>query len=87
MPEEGIKLLSHDDILTYDEIAGFTRAAVLRGVKKVRLTGGEPLVRKGIAALVSMISEIEGIEDLSMTPMEFCLANMLPNLKKPDCTG
>ena len=48
MPEEGIKLLSHNDILTYDEITEFTAAAVARGVQKVRLTGGEPLVRKGI---------------------------------------
>ena len=49
------------------EIAGFTRVAVANGVTKVRITGGEPLVRKGITALVRMISEIKGIEDLSMT--------------------
>ncbi|MCK7522663.1 MAG: hypothetical protein MZV64_35755 [Ignavibacteriales bacterium] len=46
MPEEGIKLLAHDDILTYDEIYEFTRIAVSYGVDKVRLTGGEPLVRR-----------------------------------------
>jgi cyclic pyranopterin phosphate synthase len=67
MPEEGIKLFSHNDILTFDEIAGFTKVAVSHGVTKVRITGGEPLVRKGVANLVRMISEIEGIEDLSMT--------------------
>jgi cyclic pyranopterin phosphate synthase len=67
MPEEGIKLFGHEEILTFSEIAGFTRAAVANGVTKVRLTGGEPLVRKGITALVRMISEITGIEDLSMT--------------------
>ena len=67
MPEEGIHLLPHRDILTFDEITSFTKVAVANGVTKVRITGGEPLVRKGITALVRMISDIEGILDLSMT--------------------
>jgi cyclic pyranopterin phosphate synthase len=67
MPEEGIKLYAHDKILSFDEIAGFTEVAVSNGVTKVRLTGGEPLVRKGVTTLVRMISGITGIEDLSMT--------------------
>jgi cyclic pyranopterin phosphate synthase len=67
MPEAGIKLFRHEDILSFSEIAGFTRVAVSKGVTKVRITGGEPLVRKGIEALVRMISDITGIEDLSMT--------------------
>lgn len=67
MPEEGIKLFRHEEILSYDEIVEFTRIAVANGVTKVRLTGGEPLVRKGIVSLVRMISEIDGIRDLSMT--------------------
>jgi GTP 3',8-cyclase len=67
MPEEGIQLLHHKDILTFDEIRDFTRIAVVGGITKVRITGGEPLVRKGITTLVSMISEINGITDLSMT--------------------
>ncbi len=67
MPEEGVKLISHEDILSYDEITAFTRVAVAAGINKVRITGGEPLVRKGIASLVEMISAIEGVTDLSMT--------------------
>ncbi len=67
MPEEGIKLLRHEDILTFDEIVDFIKVAVELGVKKVRITGGEPLVRKGIVDLVKMISSIPGIDDLSMT--------------------
>ena len=67
MPEEGIKLFQHKEILSFDEIAGFAKAAVANGVTKVRITGGEPLVRKGITALVRMISDIKGIKDLSMT--------------------
>jgi cyclic pyranopterin phosphate synthase len=67
MPEEGISLIRHSDILTYDEIAGFTRVAVANGINKVRITGGEPLVRKGVTELVSMLAGIRGITDLSMT--------------------
>ncbi len=67
MPAAGVRPLSHDDILTYDEIVDVVRAAVTIGVNKVRFTGGEPLVRKGIVDLVAMVSEIQGIDDLSMT--------------------
>ncbi len=67
MPEEGVKLIRHEDILTYDEITAFTRVAVVAGISKVRITGGEPLVRKGVTELVRMLAAIEGITDLSMT--------------------
>jgi cyclic pyranopterin phosphate synthase len=67
MPESGIQLLRHNDILTFNEIRDFTEVAVSHGVTKVRITGGEPLVRKGITALVRMVSVIDGISDLSMT--------------------
>ena len=67
MPAEGIQLLPHDHILTFDEITEFTRHAVANGVTKVRITGGEPLVRRDITILVKMIAGIEGIKDLSMT--------------------
>lgn len=67
MPEEGVPMLRHEDLLTLEELAEVARAAVDLGVTKVRLTGGEPLVRKGIAALVSMLAQIEGIRDLAMT--------------------
>jgi cyclic pyranopterin phosphate synthase len=82
MPEEGIKLLSHDDILTYDEITGFTKAAVEKGIKKVRLTGGEPLIRRGIVTLVSMLSAIGGIKDLSMTTNGILLGRYAEELKQ-----
>jgi cyclic pyranopterin phosphate synthase len=75
MPAEGVKLLRHEDILTYDEIADFTRVAVSSGITMVRVTGGEPLVRKGIVKLVSMLSDIEGISDLSMTTNGTLLAD------------
>lgn len=67
MPEEGVQMLEHSEILTFEEIVDFTKLAVSRGIEKVRLTGGEPLVRKGIVQLVSMLSHIKGIKDHSMT--------------------
>jgi cyclic pyranopterin phosphate synthase len=67
MPAEGIEMLDHDEILSFDEIVEVTRVAVSMGVDKVRITGGEPLVRKGIVDLIKMISAIDGINDLAMT--------------------
>jgi GTP 3',8-cyclase len=67
MPAEGIQLLRHEDILTFDEITEVARIAVEMGVTKIRITGGEPLVRRGIVDLVKMIASIPGVDDLSMT--------------------
>lgn len=67
MPAEGIRMLRHEDILNFDEIVDVIKAGVKFGINKVRLTGGEPLVRRDIATLVSMISKIQGITDFSMT--------------------
>lgn len=67
MPESGITLLDHDKILTFEEIIEVVKEAVTLGINKVRLTGGEPLVRKGIVDLVRMIAGIEGIDDLGLT--------------------
>jgi len=67
MPPEGIPWMSHDSVLRYEEIALIVRAAAELGVSRVRLTGGEPLVRLGIADLVRMLADIPGVEDLAMT--------------------
>jgi cyclic pyranopterin phosphate synthase len=67
MPEEGIRLLRHEDILPLETMAEVVRVAVTMGINKVRITGGEPLVRKGILSLVKMISGIEGVEDFGLT--------------------
>ena len=67
MPEGGIKLLSHDDILSYEEILGVIRVGVFLGIDKVRITGGEPLVRKGIVPFVKDVSKISGIRDFGLT--------------------
>ena len=82
MPEEGIRLLDHADILSFEEITDFTRMAVSNGITKVRLTGGEPLVRKNIVELVAMLAAIDGLEDLSMTTNGILLSEHAVDLKK-----
>lgn len=67
MPEEGITMLRHAEILTYEEIQQVVAVAVPLGVDKIRLTGGEPLVRRDIVDLVAMISAVPGVKDLGMT--------------------
>lgn len=67
MPEEGVEFIPHTEILRFEEIREVVEVAAGMGVDKVRLTGGEPLVRKGIVDLVEMIASIPGIKDLSMT--------------------
>src|SRR4030067_448498 len=66
-PEEGIKLMQHEDILTYEEIVRITQAAADLGITKVRVTGGEPLVRLNVTALVKDTAKIKGIDDISLT--------------------
>ena len=82
MPEEGVPLLKHEEILSFDEIVNVAKAAVRKGVDKIRITGGEPLVRKGIVDLVKMISEIDGISDFSMTTNAILLEQFAENLAK-----
>lgn len=67
MPKEGLSLIGHDDILRYEELLRIAGIVVKKGVTKIRITGGEPLVRKGVAQFVSALSGIAGIQDLSMT--------------------
>ncbi len=67
MPPEGINVKSHDDFLSFEEIVEVVKAGVHLGINKIRLTGGEPLVKRGIIELVRMIKRVEGIEHLAMT--------------------
>src|SRR4030042_3661398 len=82
MAEEGISLISHEEILTYEELLRIVRVFAREGISKVRLTGGEPLVRKGIADFLSRLSQIEGIEDLSLTTNGILLKESAQNLKR-----
>jgi GTP 3',8-cyclase len=80
MPAEGVKHLGHDDILSFEEIVEVAQAAVDLGVTKVRITGGEPLVRRGIVSLVQLLAGIDGIEDLAMTTNGVLLPNYAADL-------
>ena len=82
MPEKGLALLPKDHLLTYAEMALVVRAAVGLGITRVRLTGGEPLVRAGLVDLVSMLSRIDGLEDISLTTNGVLLAGLAPALKR-----
>jgi GTP 3',8-cyclase len=82
MPEEGIRLMSHLDLLSYEEIITLVKAAAELGIDKVRLTGGEPLVRAGVSDLVKMIADIDTIKDISMTTNGSRLAKYAAELKE-----
>lgn len=82
MPEEGVKLIDHKDILSFDEIVDVVKIAVRKGVDKVRITGGEPLVRKGIVDLIKMISHVDGIRDFGMTTNGILLSQYADDLAK-----
>src|SRR3954466_5333133 len=83
MPEEGVRWLPREDILTFEEIGEVVRAAIdAHGIRRFKLTGGEPTVRHGIVDLVRMLRRIEGIEDLSLTTNGFVLEALAPPLKE-----
>ena len=67
MPEDGIVKRAHDEMMTAEETIDAVKAAVSLGIKKIRITGGEPLVKRGIVNLCSAISAIEGVEELCIT--------------------
>ncbi len=67
MPEEGIESLGHDKILSYDEILTVCRTFAKHGLKKIKITGGEPLVRKGVVELIRELKHISGIENVTIT--------------------
>ena len=67
MPKEGVKLREHDDFLTFEQIEEIVKEAALLGINKIRLTGGEPLLKRDIEKLVKMISAVNGIETVAMT--------------------
>ena len=67
MPETNVKFEPRENLLTFEEIERFVRVAVDLGVRKLRITGGEPLVRKNLATLIRKLARIDGIEDLALT--------------------
>ena len=81
MPEDGLKWLQREAILTYEEIVQIVRAAASVGVRAIRLTGGEPLVRRNLDRLIAAIAAIGGIEDIALSTNGLLLAEQLPALR------
>ncbi|MCP4576656.1 MAG: radical SAM protein, partial [Deltaproteobacteria bacterium] len=81
MPSDGLEKLEHKDILTYEEILRLARIAVGLGVDKIRLTGGEPLVRKDFPHLLPELMSIPGLKDVSITTNGIYLKEHLENIR------
>lgn len=82
MPPEGVLLVNRRDILSFEEIQTIVRAASELGIDKVRITGGEPLVRLHITELIRMISGVDGIKEISMTTNGILLAKYAAELQQ-----
>ena len=82
MPEGGIDLIRKEEILSVEEIVEVIKIGADLGIEKIRLTGGEPLVRKGIVELVEMINRIDGIKEITMTTNGILLPKYANALKK-----
>ncbi|MBT3363598.1 MAG: GTP 3',8-cyclase MoaA [Chloroflexi bacterium] len=82
MPDEGVPLAPHNQMLSFEEIRSIATAAASAGITKIRLTGGEPLVRLDIIELVKMLAAIEGIDDLALTTNAILLEKYAVQLKE-----
>jgi cyclic pyranopterin phosphate synthase len=81
MPEKGVEKLRHQDILTVEEIGEIVSAAAALGIRKVRLTGGEPLVRRGILDICRLVAATEGIEETCLTTNGILLPKFAADLR------
>lgn len=80
MPEEGVENIMHRNVLTFDEILRICKVLAKNGLKKVKITGGEPLVRRGVANLIKQIKDIDGIESVTITTNGVLLSEQYHNL-------
>ncbi len=82
LPENGIPLLPRSDLLSFEELVSIAKIAAELGITKIRLTGGEPLVRKDLPRLVEMLARIDSIDDLSLTTNGVLLRHQAKELKQ-----
>jgi len=81
MPAEGVEMREHEDILRLEEIVEIVRAWAALGISKIRITGGEPLVRRGVVDFISQLKAIPGIDDIALTTNGILLGPMAAELK------
>src|SRR5262245_10921708 len=81
MPNENVRFRPRDEILTFEEITGFVRVVAQMGVHRLRLTGGEPLVRTGLPQLVRMLADVPGIDDIALTTNGILLEEQAADLR------
>lgn len=86
MPNEGVEPRDHHELMRFEEIVQVVRVAAENGISKIRLTGGEPLVRKGIVDLVHMIRQISGINEITITTNGYLLEKYAEALKEAGLT-
>ncbi len=82
MPAEGVENIGHANVLSFEDIERIVRASAKLGIHKFRITGGEPLVRKGVVGLVEKLSKVEGVTELAMTTNGVLLKDYAADLKK-----
>lgn len=82
MPAGGVDKLSHGDILSYEDLYRIARSAVAAGIEKIRVTGGEPLVRKGIVPFLARLAAIPGLRELVLTTNGLLLPEMAGDLRR-----
>src|SRR4030042_5004361 len=82
MPEEGVAPRRHEEFLSHEQIVEVVRAAVGLGLTKIRLTGGEPLVKRGIVELAGLIRKVPGVGHLAMTTNGTLLARPAAGLRR-----
>lgn len=87
MPSQGIQKLDHDDVLSYEQLHRVASAAVAMGVEKIRITGGEPLVRKGIVEFLARLKQIPGLKKLVLTTNGVFLEEMAEDLRRAGVEG
>ena len=81
MPPEGIQLIPHQEVLHYGEIREIVKAGALLGIKSIRLTGGEPTIRRDLSRFISMLKEVEGIEEVTLTTNALLLSKLAKEFK------
>ena len=86
MPEEGVAPLTHGDILSYEELLRVARASVALGIRKIRVTGGEPLVRRGVVDFIAQLAALPGGPEITLTTNGLLLAGMAAALKAAGLT-